>query len=140
MRTGIYLQKPTTITIRARASQDAHVQLRRFRPNTCEADARPHLREPEAVGTHQLDAGIYMIVSSSPMQIEGDNLTVQVVANNKDPWPDPELTVVGLVPGATTAAVQQFFAVAKGIEVTDGPAQPESASGVDKIADDPDDL
>lgn len=143
MRTGIYVQKPTTVTIRASALQDARVQLRRFRMGTCETDARGHLREPEAVGTHQLDPGIYLIVSSSPMQVEGNNLTTQVVPNDKDGWPDPGATVVGLVSDSTSTtlkAIQHFFAVTKGIEVTDDPAQPESASGVDKIADDPDDL
>src|SRR3954468_6614336 len=110
MRTGIYVQKPTTVIIRAGAPQDARVQLRQFRLKTCEPDARAQLREPEAVGTHKLDVGIYLIVSSSPMQIAGDHLTTQIMADadNKDPWPDPELTVVGLVPGATTAAIKGF--------------------------------
>lgn len=139
MRTGIYVQKPTTVTIRASAPEDTRVQLRRFRVATTAADAR-HQREPDAVGTHQLDAGIYLIVSSCPMQIEGANLTTQVVANDKNPWPDPDGVVAGLVVNATMAAIRDFFAVTKGIEVTDGPAQPESASGVDKLADDPDDL
>ena len=139
MRTGIYVQKPTTVTIRASAPEDARVQLRRFRVATTAADAR-HQREPDAVGTHRLDAGIYLIVSSCPMHIEGANLTTQAVANDKNPWPDPDGAVAGLVVNATMAAIRDFFAVTKGIEVTDGPAQPESASGVDKIADDPDDL
>ena len=142
MRTGIYVQKPTTVTIRASAPQDARVRLRCFRVATTAADAR-HQREPDAVGTHQLDPGIYLIVSSSPMQVAGDNLTTQIVANDKDGWPDPPAMVVGLVSDSTSTtlkAIQNFFAVTKGIEVTDGPAQPESASGVDKIADDPDDL
>lgn len=139
MRTGIYVQKPTTVTIRASAPEDTRVQLRRFRVATTAADAR-HQREPDAVGTHQLDAGIYLIVSSCPMQIEGANLTTQVVANDKNPWPDPDGVVAGLVVNATMAAIRDFFAVTKGIEVTDGPPRPESASGVDKLADDPDDL
>lgn len=124
MRTGIYVQKPTKVTVRASAPQDAHVRLLRFRLQTCETDARAQLREPDAVGTHELDAGIYLIVSSSPMQVEGDNLTTKIVPNNKDPWPDPELTV-GLVPGATPQAIQEFFSVAKGIEVVDPPAPPD---------------
>jgi hypothetical protein len=138
MRTGIYVQKPTTVTIRASASQDAHVQLRRFRVATCEADARAHLAEPAAVGTHQLDPGIYLIVSSNQMQIAGANLTTQVMADDKDPWPDPGATVVGLVSDATSTtlkAIQDFFAVIKGIEVSD---VPEAAAPDDKLADDPD--
>lgn len=142
MRTGIYVQKRTTVTIGASTPQDARVQLRRFQVATCEADARAQ-REPDAVGTHQLDAGIYLIVSSSPMQIAGDNLTTQIMANDKDTWPDPGATVVGLVSDATSTtlrAIQNFFAVTKGIEVGDDPAGPESTPDAGKIADDPDGL
>jgi hypothetical protein len=141
MRTGIYVQKRTTVTIRASAPQDARVQLRRFRMATRETDARAQLREPDAVGTHQLDAGIYLIVSSSPMQIAGDGVTTQIVANDKDPWPEIGATVAGLVADAAMPLVKEFFAVTKGIEVGDGPAEPESAPpDADKIADDPDGL
>lgn len=141
MRTGIYVQKLTTVTIRASATVDAHVQLRRFGGGACEADARASLREPEAVGAHQLDPGIYLIVSSSPMQIAGEHMTTQVVANDKDTWPDPGATVVGLVSDATSTtlrAIQTFFAVTKGIEVSDDTDSPESAPDADHIADDPD--
>jgi hypothetical protein len=142
MRTGIYVQKPTTVSIRASAPADARVQLRRFPGPGCEADARAHLREPMAVGTHQLDVGIYLIVSSSPMQIAGAGVTTQIVANDKDPWPEIGATVVGLVSDATSQAVEairNFFAVTKGIEVGDPP--PEStAPGTTKITDDPDGL
>lgn len=136
MRTGIYVQKPTTVTIRACTPADARVQLRRFRVATFGADARAHLREPDAVGTHQLDPGIYLIVSSNPMQIEGANLTTQAVANDKNPWPDPDDVVAGLALNATKAAIQDFFAVTKGIEVED--AEPPAATA--KITDDPDGL
>jgi len=137
MRTGIYVQKPTTVTIRASSTEDARVQLRRFRVSAGAAgaaDAR-HLREPDAVGTHQLDAGIYLIVSSGPMQIEGANLTTQAVANDKNPWPDPDGAVAGLVVDATMAAIRDFFAVTKGIEVSDAGEPP---AGTGKITDDPD--
>lgn len=141
MRTGIYVQKPTTVSIRATAAQDARVQLRRFPAATCETDARAHVQAPDAVGTHKLDPGIYLIVSSSPMQIAGGNLTTQVVANDKEDWPDPGATVVGLVSNATSTtlkAIQDFFAVTKGIEVGDGP---ESADpDADPLAEDPDGL
>ncbi len=138
MRTGIYVQKPTTVTIRASAAQDAAVQLRRLEMKTCEADARA-LQEPVAAGTHRLDAGIYLIVSSSPMQIEGDGVTTQIVANDKDPWPELAATVVGLVPGANMKSLQMLFAVAKGIEVDDGPAGPESPEEPTESADGSDD-
>jgi hypothetical protein len=134
MRTGIYVQKPTTVTIRASAPEDARVQLRRFRAAASAADAR-HLREPDAVGTHQLDAGIYLIVSSCPMAIEGANLTTQTVANDKNPWPDPDGAVAGLVVNATMAAIRDFFAVTKGIEVGDAAEPP---AGTARITDEPD--
>jgi len=133
MRTGIYVQQPTTVTIRASSATDAYVQLRQFRLATSEVDMRAQPRDPLAVGTHQLDAGIYLIVSSSPIQVTGDHLTTQIVTNDKDPWPDPDGAVVGLALNATMAAVKDFFAVTKGIEVSDDP-DPEA----DKPADDPD--
>jgi hypothetical protein len=136
MRTGIYVQKPTTVTICASVPQDARVQLRRFRVETFGADIRAPLPEPQAVGTHQLDAGIYLIVSSGPMQVEGDNLTTQIVANDKDGWPDPGATVTGLVAQAAMPLVKQFFAVSKGIEVDDAPPASTSPSTA-KAGDDP---
>lgn len=139
MRTGIYVQKPTTVTIRASAAADAYVELRQFRVVASEIDARAHLRDPAAVGTHQLDAGIYLIVSSSPMQIEGDSVTTQVVANDKDPWPEIAANVVALVSGAVTASIRNFFEVTKGIEVSDGPSPESTAPGTAQITDDPDD-
>jgi hypothetical protein len=131
MRTGIYVQNPTTVTIRASAPADALVQLRRFRVAVYDVGARAPMREPAAVGTHQLDTGIYLIVSSSPMQIEGENVTTQVVANDKDPWPEIGANVVGLVSGAITASIQDFFAVTKGIEID----EPADAT---RLTDDPD--
>lgn len=133
MRTGIYVHKPTTVTIRASASADARAQLRQFRVMTSQAELRVQPREPLAVGTHQLDAGIYLIVSSSPMQIEGDGVTTQIVANEKDPWPEIAASVVGLVLDATMASAREFFSVAKGIEVGEAPP-----SDTAKITDDPD--
>jgi hypothetical protein len=135
MRTGIYVQKPTTVSIRACAAQDARVQLRRFRLPAREAEAGARMQDPDAVGTHPLDAGIYLIVSSSPMQIEGDGVTTQIVANDKDPWPEIRAPVVGLAANATPAAIQDFFAVTKGIEVSDAGEPP---AGTARITDEPD--
>ncbi|HEX3758839.1 MAG TPA: hypothetical protein VHW23_09045 [Kofleriaceae bacterium] len=142
MRTGIYVEKRTTVTIRASNPQDDRVQLRRFRVETCDADGRAVMREPDAVGTHQLDAGIYLIVSSSPMQIKGDDLTTQIAPNDKDTFPDPDVTVIGLVPGASAAMIQNFFAVTKGIEIGDPPPQPVSPTkqGTGEVTDEPDDI
>lgn len=138
MRTGIYVKQRTTVTVRASDPQDALVRLRRFRVETCGGDAHATMRDPDAAGTHQLDAGIYLIVSRSPMQIEGESLTTQIALNDKDIFPDPGVTVLGLVPGATAAMVREFFAVTKGIEVGDGP---ESADpDADPVAEDPDGL
>ncbi len=140
MRTGIFVQKRTTVTIHATNPQDVRVQLHRFRVETCEANARAAMVEPDAVGMHQLDAGIYLVVSNSPMQVDGDNLTTQIAPNDKDIFPDPGVIVNGLVPGATVAMIQNFFAVTKGIEIGDPPPQPVSPAkpGTAKITDDPD--
>lgn len=143
MRTGIYVQKPTTVTIRASSSADARVQLRKFRVMTSQAEPRASLRDPAAIGTHQLDPGIYLVVSSQAMQIEGDGVTTQIVANDKDPWPEIAAPVVGLAVDATMASVRDFFAVTKGIEVGEDPAPPEPAAGtagsMAETADDSDD-
>jgi hypothetical protein len=100
------------------------------------------MRAPEAVGTHQLDTGIYLIVSSDSMQVKGDNLTTQIVPNDKDGWPDPDVTVIGLVTGATASMIQNFFAVTKGIDIGDPPPEPVSPMkpGTAEITDDPDGL
>lgn len=137
MRTGIYVLKSTTVTIRASNPQDAHAQLRRFRPETCEGDADATMHGSDAVDTHHLDAGIYLIVSTSPMQIQGENLVTQIAANDKDIFPDPGVTVVGLVPGATAAMIRDFFAVTKGIEVGD---DADPSAGTASVTDDPDGL
>jgi hypothetical protein len=135
MRTGIYVQQSTTVTIRASAPQDARVQLRRFRlPADCAA-VGARVREPDAVGTHALEAGVYLIVSSSAMQVEGQNLTTQVVPQVKNPWPDPEV-VARMVPGATAQQVLEFFSVDKGIEVVDPPVPPEDDDAEDGEEDD----
>jgi hypothetical protein len=135
MRTGIYVQQSTTATIRASAPQDALVQLIRFQLPAGGDEARPRVRAPAAVGTHELEAGVYLIVSSSPMQVEGANLTTQIVAHEKNPWPDPDVAA-SLVPGATAEQVLQFFSISKGIEVGDAPQ--ESTEPITKITDDPD--
>lgn len=135
MRTGIYVQKPTTVTIRASAAQDARVQLRRFQLPTSNLEASACVRDPVAVGTHQLDAGIYLVVSSSPIEIVGDSLTTQIVPRDKDTWPDPDV-VARLVSGATPQQIQEFFGVTKGIEVGDDPQ--ESTEPLTKVDDDPD--
>jgi hypothetical protein len=135
MRTGIYVQQSTTVTIRASAPQDARVQLRQFRLPTGSAEARPRIQAPDAVGTHELDAGIYLIVSTSPMEIEGANLTTQVVPQLKNPWPDPEV-VAQLVPGATAQQVLEFFSISRGIEVEDPAAPPEDDDAEDAEEDD----
>jgi hypothetical protein len=136
MRTGIYVQQPTTVTIRASAPQDARVQLRRFRLPAAIAGAGPRIQEPDAVGTHVLEAGIYLIVSTSPMEIEGANLTTQVVPQLKNPWPDPEVAAQ-LVPGATAQQVLEFFSISRGIEVVDPPVPPDDDAAED--ADEGDD-
>jgi hypothetical protein len=112
MRTAIYVHEPSTVTIRATDPRDARVELSRYHQGT-----------QAAVGAHQLDRGIYLIVSSCAMEVTGAGLTpgvaIDIIRNDKDIPPDPKATVVALEPGATAASVIQFLTVAKDISPDD---------------------
>jgi hypothetical protein len=110
MRTVIYVQEPTSVAIRARDRADADVQICRYNK----------LGEP-ANGTHKLERGIYLIVSTGPMIVDGSHLTIEVLANDKDTPPDPRVSVIALEAGATAASIQQFLEVAKGVSAPDAP-------------------
>lgn len=106
MRTAFFIQEMSRVTIRAEDPRDASVELYCYH----EA-ARP------AIGTHKLAPGIYLIVSNSSMRVDGVHGSVQVVANNKDPWPEPSGNLVALEAGASTASVKQFLTVAKDLSL-----------------------
>jgi hypothetical protein len=107
MRTAIYVYEPSTVKIRAKDPRDASVEIVRYR----EPRAQP------AVGVHRLDPGIYLIVSNRGLEVAGPNIEVQVVANNKDDWPDPEARVLALEPGASNGTIKEFFAVAMDLSI-----------------------
>jgi hypothetical protein len=109
MRTAIYVQQPSTVTIRPTDPRDAKALLCRYN----------QLPEQAAAGTHKLQPGIYLVISSGPIEVHGLGTTTQIVANDKDIWPDPKATVIGLEPGATAASIQEFFTVAKDISPED---------------------
>jgi hypothetical protein len=102
MRTAFFIQESSNVTIRAEDPRDGSVELYSYH-----GDVTP------AVGKHALDPGIYLIVSNGTMGIEGVRGNIQIVANNKDDWPDPSPHLVGLEPGASTASVKEFLTVAK---------------------------
>jgi hypothetical protein len=107
MRTAIYVYEPSTVKIRAKDPRDAGVEIVRYH--------QPG--ELAAVGVHRLDRGIYLIVSRSELEVGGINIEVQVVANNKDDWPDPKAQVVALEPGSSIGTIKEFFLVAKDLSI-----------------------
>jgi hypothetical protein len=130
MRTVIYVQEPTSVAIRAGERGDANVQICRYN----------QVGVP-AVGSHKLDRGIYLIVSSGEMVVDGTGLTIEVLRNDKDTPPDPKASVIALEPGATAASIQQFLEVAKGISAPDAPDasayldEAEDSGGSDDLDD-----
>ena len=113
MRTAISVHEPATVTIRATDPRDGKVQIFRYNPADGPAAAQA------AIGSHKLETGIYLVVSSSELEVQGHGTTTQIVANDKDSWPDPKVTVIALEPGATAASLQEFFTVAKDISLDD---------------------
>jgi len=109
MRTAIYLREPSIVTISAKDQRDANAQICRYRQTLSQV----------AVGTRRLDPGIYLVVSSGELAVSGAALDVQIVANDKDTWPDPKANVIALEPGASAASITEFFTVAKEISVED---------------------
>lgn len=102
MRTAIFVQEPSSVTIRTSAPEDARVEMYRY----------PGIATP-AAGTHKLTPGIYLIVSTGAIRVDGVHGTIEVKPNNKDEWPDPSPNVIKLEPGATAASIREFLTVAK---------------------------
>jgi hypothetical protein len=106
MRTAIYVFERSNIKIRAKDPRDARVEIVRYHQN-----AQP------AVGVVTLDRGIYLIVSKSALEVDGINVEVQVVLNDKDEWPEITARMLALEPGASIGTVKEFFIVAKDLSV-----------------------
>jgi hypothetical protein len=117
VKTVIFVEEPSTVTIGANHPRDAKAVLYRYkRDGDGDGDGEPaaDVRPPEpAVGEHQLERGIYLIVSQAGLAVHGVRGAIEVIANNKDDWPDPRPNLVALEPKATVATVQEFLAIAK---------------------------
>jgi hypothetical protein len=105
IRTALYVQEPSTVTIVAKDPRDAKAQLYRYNKGAVQP----------AVGTHKLQRGIYMILSKAEMSITNPNVMTVVVPREKDGWPDFTESIVALEQGADAASIQAFFQVAKDI-------------------------
>jgi len=118
MRTAIYVAEPSTVTIRPRQPSPAHATLYRFRRGA----GQP------AFGTHQLDPGIYLVMSVGAVDVTGNGLTVTPLSEDKDIPPEPKAQVLAAEPGATTEEIRTFFQVAR---TADPPGTPPPAVPVE---------
>lgn len=107
MRTGIYVFATCSVNIRPSDPRDARACIYRY----------PQQAKQLATSVRSLEPGVYMIVSSAPVLVDGANLQLQTVPSEKDPWPDPGIEVAALVPGATTGDIREFFRVAFDVSI-----------------------
>ena len=108
MRTVLFVHEPSAVTIRAADPRDAAIEICRFN-----GAGQP------AIGAHKLERGIYLIVSSGPLTVEGVRGDIETIRNDKDEWPEPKPIVVTLEPGASVASLREFLTVAKDISPHD---------------------
>jgi len=108
MRTVLFVHEPSAVTIRAADPRDAAVEICRFNG----------VGQP-AIGAHKLERGIYLIVSSGPLTVEGVRGDIETIRNDKDEWPEPKPIVVTLESGASVASLREFLTVAKDISPHD---------------------
>ncbi len=106
MRTAIFVDELSDVTIRTTSSDDANALLSRYR--------RTNVR---AVGKHQLPRGVYLIASNHPLEVTVSHGEVVTMGSNKDEWPDPKPNVVALEPGATARSLSQFLTIAKDLSL-----------------------
>jgi hypothetical protein len=103
LRTAIYVAEPSTVTIRPLAPSQANATLYRFRRGAIAS----------AFGVHQLDPGVYLVLSESAVEVTGPDLVVTPLSKDKDIPPEPKARVLAAEPGATTAEVHKFLMVFK---------------------------
>jgi hypothetical protein len=101
--TPIYVEEPTTLTIRAPNPGSVEPLLFRY-------DQPPQ----PALGTHRLEPGIYLLMSAHQLEVTNAGVTTHLLASDKDVPPDPKASLLALV-NASPQQVQQFFAIAKGL-------------------------
>jgi len=112
MRTAIYVHEPSTVTIRAKGANEAAARLCRYN----------RAGNQLALGTHQLERGIYVIESRGELDVSGSHLDIVPLSNDKNIPPDPK-AFVALEPGATAQSVQRFLSDAMDISVGGPPSQ-----------------
>lgn len=103
MRTAIYAAESLTVTIRPLAPSQTSATLYRFRRGAI----------GPAFGTHQLDPGVYLVLSESAVEVNGTNLVVTPLSKDKDIPPAPKADVLAGDPGATIEEVHKFLMVFK---------------------------
>jgi hypothetical protein len=126
MRTGIYVFETCSVKIRPTDPRDARACIYRYSQQAKQL----------AASVRSLEPGVYMVVSSAPIQVDGANLQIQTQDSEKDPWPDPGVQVAALVPGATTGDIREFFRIAFDVSVDDpgdGPAESAGDAGDIKV-------
>ncbi len=102
MRTGIYAYNTTTLTIQASESFD-------LIPFDSSIPIFRNLASPVKL---EVQPGIYKVVTDTPITVTGGGIDV-VVANNKDPWPDPPALVITTF-NVTSSTLDAFFTIADG--------------------------
>ncbi|TMQ09322.1 MAG: hypothetical protein E6J90_10585 [Deltaproteobacteria bacterium] len=105
MRTALYIEHPTTLTIRAPQSSGTPPLL--FRYN--QSPPQP------AIGTHRLEPGIYLLMSANQLEISNAGVTTHLLAGSKDVPPDPQASLLKSEK-ATPDAVREFFELARGLD------------------------
>ena len=96
MKTLLYVHAPSSVTIRG----VEHTKV---------AIARYGQEVASALGTLELEPGIYAIHSPLPVDISIDSVVVVTLGNDKDDWPDPKANVIALEPGATAASIKDYI-------------------------------
>ena len=126
LRTAIYVDEPSTVTIRPLAPSQMNATLYRFRGGA----GQP------AFGSHRLEAGIYMVLSSAAVAASatGSGVTITPLSKDKDIPPSPKAQVLAGEDHATIEEVHRFLMVFK---QADPPAE-TAAPPVVPIEDEPD--
>ena len=124
MRTAIYVAESSTVTIRPLAPSQASAMLYRFRRGAIGA----------AFGMHQLDPGVYLVLSEPAVEVTGSDLVVTPLSKDKDIPPDPKAQVLAAEPGATIPEIHKFLMVFKQAD----PSATSSAPPVLPPEDEPD--
>jgi hypothetical protein len=108
MRTGLYVFQPTEVTVQPLDPEDRDLTITPYNPD---------LPESPAVGTLNLAAGVYLIVSRGELRVSGDHIRLETSGSDKDPWPELLSDVVARENGTTQASIKQFFQISKGIDL-----------------------